>query len=65
MKHARKAIAAAATPVVLSLVSWAVTGELNTQEFSIALAGLVAAVVVYAIPNAPAERRARNFGRSR
>lgn len=57
-----KAIAAAAVPVFLALILWAVTGTLNEPELATALSGLLAALIVYFVPNthepvSPARKR--------
>ena len=52
LKQARKAIAAAALPVISALVMWASTGALDTTELSVGISGLLAALVVYYVPNA-------------
>ena len=51
LKQTRKAIAAAALPVVSALILWAATGELNSAELSVGISGLFAALVVYLVPN--------------
>ena len=51
MKKVRKAVAAALTPVAVILLSWAATGQLDTQELAVAIAGLLSVVFVYFIPN--------------
>lgn len=51
LKQARKALAAAALPVVSALVMWASTGTLDTTEFSVGISGLLAALIVYLVPN--------------
>jgi hypothetical protein len=57
LEQYQKAIAAAAVPVAISILMWIQSGTLNAPELSTALAGLFAALVVYAVPNAPAQPR--------
>jgi hypothetical protein len=51
MNKARKALVAAAVPVMGALISWASTGELNQAEFAVALSGLITAALVWYVPN--------------
>lgn len=53
MKGYRKAVVAAAVPLAVSAVMWAITGTLNAPEFALALTGLLNAAAVYETPNAP------------
>ena len=52
MNQSRKAVAAAAVPVIAALSMWAATGTLNAPELSTALSGLLTAALVYLVPNA-------------
>jgi len=56
MKGYRKAVVAAAIPVVVGLLMWYATGTLNAPELALALTGLLNAVAVYEVPNAPEGR---------
>ena len=46
-----KPIVAAAIPLLAALESRIVTGELNADQWALAITGLVTAVVVYFVPN--------------
>lgn len=48
----RKSIAAALPPLIVALTLWMITGEINAPELSVALTGLLTAVLVYEVPNA-------------
>ena len=52
MQTYRKAVLAAVIPVLVALVMWRLSGELNAPEFALALTGLLNAVAVYEVPNA-------------
>jgi len=49
-----KALAPLVLGVIAVLVQWAVTGVLNAGELSTAIAAVVTALTVYAVPNRPA-----------
>ncbi len=46
-----KAIVAAVIPLIAALGSYTATGEVNAQEWAVAITGLITAVVVYFLPN--------------
>lgn len=50
--RARKALAAALVPLSTAIVGWAATGQLDHTSASLALAGALAGLVVYSVPNA-------------
>ena len=56
MKAYRKAVVAAAIPAIVAVIMYLVTGTLNAPEFALALTGLLNAVAVYEVPNAPEGR---------
>lgn len=45
-----KAIVAAVIPLIAALGSYTATGEVNAQEWAVAITGLITAVVVYFLP---------------
>lgn len=51
MNKSRKAVVAAAVPVLSTLLMWAATGELGTQELALGLTGLITAALVWLVPN--------------
>ena len=53
MKAYRKAVVAAAIPVVVAVTMYLVTATLNAPEFALALTGLLNALAVYEVSNAP------------
>lgn len=48
-----KPVVAAAIPLLSALGSWITTGTLNAPELSLAITGLVTALVVYLLRNRP------------
>jgi hypothetical protein len=46
-----KPVVAAAIPVLTAVGSWITTGTLNTPELSLAITGLITALVVALVPN--------------
>jgi hypothetical protein len=53
---ARKAIVAAAIPVLTAGLLWATTGEINEAELSVGLSGLITAGLVWLVPNEKPEQ---------
>jgi hypothetical protein len=53
---ARKAVVAAAIPVLSAGLLWATTGEISQAELSVALSGLITAGLVWLVPNDKPER---------
>ncbi len=52
MRTYRKAVVAAAIPVVVAVIMYLVTDTLNAPELALAPAGLLNALVVYEVSNA-------------
>ncbi len=53
LSTAAKAVVAAVIPLVAALLLWASSGTLDETELSVALTGLLTAVLVYFVPNTP------------
>ncbi len=56
MQEARKALIAAVMPVLGAITLWVATGEVNFEELGLLIGGLVTALLVFLVPNAPANR---------
>lgn len=59
MQDKRKAIIAAVLPLVAAVAMYLATGDVDVEEISLAVSGLVAALLVYFVPNAPRSPKRR------